>query len=383
MKNHLLSLLVALVATVSSLPMAAQEAYAVLTEADSTLTFYYDNQRSTRRGTVYNVPSGDEPAWAETYSAQQEKIKHAVFDASFAGYRPTSTYCWFNYCTKLQDIQGMENLNTENVTDMWGMFNSCWSLKSLDVTHFNTENVTNMGSMFYCCESLTSLDMSHFNTANVTNMSSMFDNCHSLISLDVTHFNTTNVTDMNSMFNFSYSLTSLDVSHFNTANVTNMSSMFCGCSSLPSLDVSHFNTEKVTNMSYMFYSCNSLTSLDVSHFNTANVTNMSSMFSTCYSLTTIFCNDDWKEGGKVEKHEGMFNNCNKLKGEHAVYDANKTGIEMANPTTGYFTVNATGIDNVKADDKTGDGKTYDLSGRRVNKNYKGIVIRNGRKTLQR
>ena len=56
---------------------------------------------------------------------------------------------------------------------------------------------------------------------------------------------------------------------------------------------------------------------------------------------------------------------------------------MANPTTGYFTSKTTGIDHVKTADQAGDGKAYDLSGRRVNESYKGIVIKNGKKYIQK
>lgn len=110
---------------------------------------------------------------------------------------------------------------------------------------------------------------------------------------------------------------------------------------------------------------------------------MSEMFSGCSSLTTIYCNDDWSVGGKVENHNEMFSLCPKLKGEGAAYDSSKTGIEMANPTTGYFTAKTTGIDHVTAAGKVGDGKIYDLNGRQVSKNYKGVVVTNGRKILQR
>ena len=80
----------------------------------------------------------------------------------------------------------------------------------------------------------------------------------------------------------------------------------------------------------------------------------------------------------------MFSNCLNLKGEGAAYDSSKYGIEMANPTTGYFTAKTTnGIDHVTAASKVGDGKIYDLSGRQVSKNYKGVVVTNGRKILQR
>ena len=327
MKKHLFSLLVALVATAGSLPMAAQEAYAVLTEADFTLTFYYDNLRSTRPGTEYDMPTtGATPGWAGC-----QKIKHAVFDASFADYRPTSTSLWFQNCVKLQDIKDIRNLNTENVIDM--------------------------SLMFQYCSSLASLDLTGFNTANVTDMSQMFEDCSSLASLDL--------------------------SSFNTENVTTMQSMFWECSSLASLDLSSFNTEKVTGMREMFGYCMSLTSLDLTGFNTANVTDMTIMFRGSSSLTTIYCNDDWSVGGKVDYYRGMFSKCPNLKGDGAAYDSSKTGIEMANPTTGYFTTMTTGIDHVTAAGKVGDGKTYDLSGRLVSKNYKGIVVTNGRKILQR
>ncbi len=237
-------------------------------------------------------------------------IVHIVFDKSFSTYTPTSLYCFFEDLKKLETITGLEYLNTEKVTDMYGMFYNCSSLTSLDVTHFNTANVTDMRFMFYYCSSLTSLDVTHFNTAKVTNMRYMFYNCKALTSLDVTHFNTANVTNMSNMFSYCSALTSLDVTNFNTAEVTNMSSMFASCSSLTSLDVTKFNTAKVTNMSKMFYDCVALLSLDVTNFNTANVTNMSYMFFCCSELTSLYLTNFNTE--KVTNMEGMFSYCRAL-----------------------------------------------------------------------
>ena len=97
MKNHLLSLLVALLAVTGSLPVAAQEAYAVLT-SDEMLTFYYDNLRTTRQNYehIYDIPTHfweTTPTWADDYNRQN--IKHVVFDTSFSGYRPSRTNSWF------------------------------------------------------------------------------------------------------------------------------------------------------------------------------------------------------------------------------------------------------------------------------------------------
>ena len=156
MRNYLLSLLVALLAVTGSLPVAAQEAYAVLT-SDTTLTFYFDNQRATHQNyeRIYDMPKpGEPPAWAGNYNELQTKIKHAVFDTSFFRFRPTSTRSWFSYCISLQDIKGIRNLNSENVTDMGGMFPGCEALTSLDLSKFNTSNVIDLSRMFSDCTSL-------------------------------------------------------------------------------------------------------------------------------------------------------------------------------------------------------------------------------------
>ena len=237
-------------------------------------------------------------------------IVHIVFDKSFSTYTPTSLYKFFANLIKLRTITGLEYLNTEKVTDMYSMFFNCFSLTSLDVTHFNTANVTVMSYMFYNCSKLTSLDVTKFNTANVTDMNCMFYNCSKLTSLDVTNFNTVNVKNMNRMFSGCSELTSLDVTKFNTANVTNMGNMFYSCLKLTSLDVTKFNTEKVANMSYMFYNCSSLTSLDVTKFNTANVANMSYMFYNCSKLTSLDVTKFNTE--KVMDMSYMFYNCSKL-----------------------------------------------------------------------
>ena len=272
----------------SPLRLWAQEPYAVLSEDSTLMTFYYDNLRSVRNGMSVEPFSILNEYHSLLWHVYRENIKNVIFDTSFANCTSlTSTAYWFFECHNLTTIVGIENLNTEHVTNMSCMFYGCSSLTSLDVSHFNTANVTDMGYMFDGCSGLTSLDVSSFNTTNVTDMNSMFYVCSGLTSLDVSHFNTANVKDMSTMFMYCSGLTNLDVSRFNTANVTDMGYMFDGCSGLTSLDVSSFNTTNVTNMSGMFSVCSGLTSLDVSSFNTTNVTDMHSMFYGCSSLASL------------------------------------------------------------------------------------------------
>ena len=149
-------------------------AYAEFDNATGTLTFRYKGVKPAGAYDL-NVKSND-PGW----QAQKRKIKKVVFDASFANARPTSCCLWFADCFYLTEIEGIENLNTQNVTDMSEMFTCCYALTSLDVSNFNTEKVTNMTDMFLGCSALTSLDLSNFNTANVMGMSSMFTGCSTL-----------------------------------------------------------------------------------------------------------------------------------------------------------------------------------------------------------
>ena len=125
------------------------------------------------------------------------------------------------------------------------------------------------------------------NTSNITSMYGMFDACSNLTSLDVSSFDTSNVTDMKDMFDYCSGLASLDVSSFDTSKVTDMSYMFYNCSGLASLDVSSFDTSKVTLMNGMFQDCSKLTSLNLSKWDVSNVNNMSSMFEGCTSLRKI------------------------------------------------------------------------------------------------
>ncbi|MGN0231818.1 MAG: BspA family leucine-rich repeat surface protein, partial [Muribaculaceae bacterium] len=207
----------------------AQEAYAV--ENGEELTFYYDNNSSSRSGTIYSMPTGltENPGWQDNGN-----IKKAVFDASFIGYKPIGLFHWFYGCYKLESIEGIEYLNTEDV----------------EITNF----------MFYNCKYLTSLDLSTFDTSKVSYMVSMFEGCERL--------------------------TTLNISGFDTSNVTTMRSMFCYCYKLASIDVSGFDTSKVNDMYRMFYHCKFLTSLDLTKFDTSNVSEMRYMFCNCYNLTT-------------------------------------------------------------------------------------------------
>ena len=225
--------------------------------ADGTLTFFLTS-KETLGENEYELNSGKNfPGWMKHTLG----ITRVVFDTSFANARPTSCYKWFYWCGNLNQVEGIKNLNTKEVTDMADMFCDCRDLSSLDVSGFNTGKVTDMSGMFYECISLKLLDVAKFNTANVKSMSNMFYSCHNLDLLNVTNFNTANVTNMQGMFYSCSALTTIYASdNFVTGKVTDGSNMFSNCINLKGF-IDYKNNSDKTDHTFANYKTGYFTKL--------------------------------------------------------------------------------------------------------------------------
>ena len=197
-----------------------------------------------------------------------------------------SAYLFSNF-TKLESIEGLEYLDTSQVTDMGMMFNSCSNLTSLNLSNFDTSQVTDMSMMFNFCSNLTSLNLSNFDTSQVTDMSMMFNSCSNLTSLNLSNFDTSKVINMSYMFQYCSNLKSITLTRFNTLNTTHMTSMFQNCSSLEELDLSSFNMENVLYIGSMFSGCTNLKEIDLRNATFNSVTYYSNMFFKISNLSVI------------------------------------------------------------------------------------------------
>ena len=305
--------------------------YAEYDLSSKTLTFRY---KGVKPEGAYALNEGaSEPGWL----THKNEIKEVVFNASFANARPTSCYYWFSGCKNLTDIEGIENLNTENVTNMNSMFDRCSALTSLDLTNFNTAKVSDMSYMFMGCTALTTIFVSDkFVTDLVTSSDNMFHMCINLIGAieydgsksDHTYANYDNgyfspeggfhayaeFDNATGTLTFSRGLSKpagaydLNVGNntpewstqkedinkvvfdasFANARPTSCYKWFDMCTSLTEIEgIENLNTEKVTNMGSMFSDCHVLNPLDVSNFDTQNVEDMSCMFSNCEGLNSL------------------------------------------------------------------------------------------------
>ena len=98
-----------------------------------------------------------------------------------------------------QNIVGLPNLDTSQVTNMSGMFDAC-GVKELDLSNWDTSKVTDMNSMFAGCTNLEKINLKSFNTKNVTDMIAMFFQCNKLRKLDLSSFETPKLKKANEMF---------------------------------------------------------------------------------------------------------------------------------------------------------------------------------------
>lgn len=297
--------------------------------ADGTLTFFLASKETLGENEYGIYGLGAKPDWVWK-NPNVTKVTKVVFDPAFANARPTNCYAWFQGYVNLTSIEGIEYLNTSQVTDMHNMFSECSHLQTTDFSGFDTRKVKDMSYMFHNCGSLKSLDISNFNTSEVTDMRGMFESC--------------------------IGLTSLDLSHLNTSKVSIMISMFQSCIKLLSVNLSGWDTRNVKSMTRMFKRCHSLKTLDLSGFDTREKTcTMGDMFNTCKELTTIFVSDKFAVGTGDTDDGTMFQGCNKLKGANALDENNpQTGIDNANYKTGYFTklVGKNGDEKIGATGKT-------------------------------
>ena len=203
------------------LPLAAwsqlgPQPYAILSDSNSVLTFYYDELYEARRGAMYVGQFWDEEE--RQWHNQRTSIISVVFDESFAQYTSlTSTAFWFLECSNLETIVGLSYLNTGNVESMDAMFGGCSRLETISLENFNTEKVEDMAAMFAGCTNLRHLNLSSFNTSRVKSMMGMFYQCSSLTTIYVSSgWTTASVTESNDMFGGCTSLVGGNGTTFNS-----------------------------------------------------------------------------------------------------------------------------------------------------------------------
>ena len=172
-----------------------KEVYSSINRSTGVLTYYYNGFRMEHEaaGESTDVYAPDE--MHTHYLIGGDDVTKAVIDASMKEAGLTTTCQMFAYLIELAEIEGMENLVTDQVTSMKDMFDDCAKLTSIDVRGFNIDKVTNMSGMFRDCSQLTTILCSkNWNQSSVvTNSDEMFNGCVSLVGGNGTKYDANHI----------------------------------------------------------------------------------------------------------------------------------------------------------------------------------------------
>ncbi len=307
-------------------------------------------------------------------------------EIDFTGFKTpsvTTMVRMFEGCSSLTTVD-LRSFDTSNLTEMSYMFGGCTKLKEAELTSFDTSSVKYASAMFSGCSSLQSLYVSDkFALSDSCTSEDMFSGCVKLpgydsSKVDKSMANSSNgyltkiesgsqtwveydETSQTLTFHYDASYTEGDnhyeipedmsnspewLEHnkdivkvvfdraFSYARPTCCYGWFAGLEKLSAIEgMEYLNTSDVEDMSWMFHSCESLTTLNLSRFNTASVTCMDKMFFDCSSLSTIYVGKSFVLSEECTGNQ-MFLGCSNLEG----YSNDKSGKEMANYDTGYFSL---------------------------------------------
>lgn len=276
---------------------------------------------------------GNKPQWATLYptgsgntfagNAKRFVIKDKI--------QPTSISGWFRDTWALEEIQGLENLDTSQCTDMSNTFTGMSKMTSLDLSCLDTSKVAD----FTNCINASALE-----SVNVSGFK--FDSCQTVSTFirgsNITSINLSNI-DITKPRMIKYFITScplleeLDCTSFNPRNVRELQYAFYNNASLKSITFGTFQpgidypgnfkadgTLENNNLYFnnMFADCTSLEEVDFSTFEIPTAKTRieyASMFSGCTSLKEIKNIDKLfipNSNADNWTHRMMFKNCSSL-----------------------------------------------------------------------
>ena len=195
-------------------------------EIDDTLIVDATDENSLSPVMAYYVPN------------QDDSSKYTLHIQSDTGViAPQDCSRMFDFFESLKEIEGLENFDTSEVTNMQYMFSYCSSLEYIDLTDFNTRNVTNMQDMFTYCTSLRTLNINNFDTTNLKEMNYMFRGCSNLLEIDLSNFIAPNLISTQSLFRDCTKLEKVNLKNLNPTAIKYVHEMFSECNNLTEVDI--------------------------------------------------------------------------------------------------------------------------------------------------
>ena len=156
-------------------------------------TTQWDATRSGFKEDLWLPDWWEDDTYNPPYTFHGLGVRKVIFDESFKDARPNSCYEWFVQNGSLEEIEGIEYLNTSEIVSMSKMFILCSGLKSIDLRNFIlSDNVEDISQMFSDCYNLETIICDDDWSDKQCLSSYMFKGCSSLVG--VISYNSSKVT---------------------------------------------------------------------------------------------------------------------------------------------------------------------------------------------
>ena len=155
-------------------------------------------------------------------------------------------------------------VNTSNVRNMSSLFDNAFITTMEGTENWDTSNCTNMNNMFYYCRNLTDISaMANWNTSNVTNMDALFSYAQTLKNIDaIGGWDVSNVTSMKNLCSNTNVNSAEFIRNWDTSNCTNMHQIFYNTGAITSIPyINCINVDKDSYPVYSYSDNNNLTDL--------------------------------------------------------------------------------------------------------------------------
>ena len=210
----------------------------------------------------------------------------------------------------------LSNFDTQNVTTMTSMFSNS-NASTINISGWDTSNVTSMSYLFTYASNLENIiGIEDLDTSKATSFASMFYGENKLTRLDLKKWNTQSAGAgaFDRMFRDCKKIEYLDVRNFDTSAATTYESMFCNMDNLTYLNMSNFDSQNVTSFHYFVVNMGKIKEHDFSSLKTSKVKDMSYLFHWNYALEKLYISDLW-DTSAVTNNAYMFAINNNLTGE--------------------------------------------------------------------
>lgn len=209
----------------------------------------------------------------------------------------------FAYCKQLEKVifTDIYKLRKSNAIDIQGMFCNCYKLKNIQgLEYLNTSELSCIDLLFYGCKSLKDISfMKNWDASKIKGMDRTFCGCESLEDISVLkNFKVQYLLTTSRMFDGCISLKDISpLKDFCISSINQIDGMFRGCIQLEDISpLKDWNAKGIYMMGGIFKDCTNLKSVKpLEGWDVSNIRQLNEMLENCINVCDADVLEPWVE----------------------------------------------------------------------------------------